>query len=136
MAFFACFQINQLKDDFENRDGIKDAGIPGYTEDPWNKYSETVNFLRKNYKSFEPGYALFSNADDAVYFFTGLPCMNLPHKLSDQEKKDFSSAEKCYIIWFYDTNNTELLSLEESLQHRNMAILYQFSNGAIYITEK
>lgn len=134
LVIFSAFQINQLKDDFENHDGIKDAGIPGYTEDPWNKDSEIVNFLRKNAKYFQPGYALYSNTDDAVYFFTGLACNNLPHHLSEQEMKDFLAEKKCYLIWFYDSNNSELLSLEEALRNKNMAILYQFSNGAIYIT--
>ena len=136
LFIFGCFQINQLKDDFENYDGVKDAGIPGYTEDPWNKDSEIVNFLRQNYKSFQPGYSLYSNSDEAIYFFTGIPCSMLPHKLSQQEKKDFYSTEKCYLIWFDDTSNTELLSMEEALRHKNMAILYQFSNGAIYITKE
>jgi hypothetical protein len=135
LIVFSAFQINQLKDDFENHDGIKDAGIPGYTEDPWNKDSELVNFLRKNAGYFQPGYSIYSNADDAVYFFTGLRCNNLPHNLSAGEKKEFLSEKKCYLIWFYDSNNTELLSLDEALRAKNMAILYQFSNGAIYITQ-
>jgi len=135
LVIFSAFQINQLKDDFENHDGIKDAGIPGYTEDPWNKDSEIVNFLRKNSKYFQPGYSLYSNTDDAVYFFTGLPCNNLPHILSEDERKEFLEKKKCYLIWFDDSSNTELLSLEESLRIKKMAILYQFSNGAIYITQ-
>ncbi len=132
---FSAFQINQLKDDFENHDGIKDAGIPGYTEDPWNKNSEIVNFLRINAKNFESGYQTYSNADDAFYFFTGMPCDNLPHNLSEQEKADFLAAKKCYLVWFDDANNPELLSLEEAVAVKKMAILYQFSNGAIYITQ-
>src|SRR5271154_3261363 len=68
------FQKSQWSADAENFDGIKDAGIPGYTEDPWYKDSEAVNFIRKNYNMFKPGYELYSNGDDAIYFFTGLPC--------------------------------------------------------------
>jgi len=135
LFIFSAFQINQLKDDFENHDGIKDAGVPGYTEDPWNKDSEIVNFLRKNAKYFQPCYILYSNADDAVYFFTGMHCDMLPHNILEQEKKDFLSEKKCYVIWFEDSNNSELMSLEETLRSKNMAILYQFSNGAIYITQ-
>ncbi len=131
---FGCFQINQLKDDFENYDGIKDAGVPGYTEDPWNKDSEIVNFIRRNYKSFQSGYTLYSNSDEAIYFYTGLRCTMLPHSLSAQEKKNFFDEKNCYLIWFDDTNNTELISKDEALQHKNMGILYQFSNGAIYVT--
>jgi hypothetical protein len=134
LCIFSAFQIDQVKNDFENYDGIRDAGVPGYTEDPWNKDSEIVNFLRKNARYFQPGYSVYSNADDAVYFFTGLHCNNLPHNLSEQEKKNFLAEKKCYVIWFYDANNSELFSLEETLRSKNLAILYQFSNGSIYIT--
>lgn len=135
LIVFSAFQINELKDDFENYDGVRDAGIPGYTEDPWNKDSEIVNFLRKNAKYFPPDYSIYSNADDAVYFFTGMRCNNLPHNLSGQEKENFMTEKKCYLIWFEDSNNPELLGLEETLHNKNMAILYQFSNGAIYISQ-
>jgi hypothetical protein len=134
LVVFACFQINQWKDDFENHDGIKDAGIPGYTEDPWNRDSEIVNFLRLNRGHFQPGYALYSNADDAVYFFLDLHCNNLPHKLSNPEKTAFYATQRCYVIWFDDGINDELIGLDDVKLHRNMNILYQFSNGAIYIS--
>lgn len=134
LFIFACFQANQLKDDFENWDGIKDAGVPGYTEDPWNKDSEIVNFLRENYRSLQTGYARYSNSDEAVYFYTGLSCHLLPHKQSDKEKQGYFGCDKCYLIWFDDTNNTDLLTLKGALLKKNIRVLYQFSNGAIYIS--
>jgi len=79
------FQTNQYLADYENYDGIKDAGIPGYTEDPWNKDSEVANFLKNNYKRFLPNYTIYSNGDDGVYFFTGLRCDILPHRENAKE---------------------------------------------------
>ena len=69
---FLSFQYGQLAADYETWDGVKDAGIPGYTEDPW-KYSETVLFIQKDSLPFQKGYTTYSNANDAVYFFTGRP---------------------------------------------------------------
>jgi hypothetical protein len=128
------FQLNQYLEDYENYDGIKDAGIPGYTEDPWQKSSEIVNFLRKNPNIFKPGYNIYSNSDDALYFYTGLRCDMLPQRLFEKEISDFYIEPRCYFVWFDDTDNPELLSLQEVLSHKKWNLLYKFSNGAIYIT--
>jgi hypothetical protein len=134
LLIFGCFQIKQLQNDFENYDGIKDAGVPGYTEDPWNTDSEIVNFLRNHFNGFQKGYTLYSNSDDAVYFYTGLPCTMLPHEISEREKTKYYNNDKCYLIWFDDTVNIELFSQDQAVSHPRMRILYRFSNGVIYIT--
>ncbi|HSZ86545.1 MAG TPA: hypothetical protein VK787_10970, partial [Puia sp.] len=130
------FQRNQLLADAENYDGIKDAGVPGYTEDPWFKDSEVANFIRKNYKMFQPGYELYSNGDDAVYFFTGLPCNTLPHVVNKKEIQNFYEKKYCYVIWMDDADNPELIGTKEILANKKIILLRQFSNGAIYITDE
>ncbi|HLY69140.1 MAG TPA: hypothetical protein VKR53_05395 [Puia sp.] len=130
------FQRNQLVADDENYDGIKDAGVPGYTEDPWYKDSEVANFIRKNYNMFQPGYELYSNGDDGVYFFSGLPCNTLPHRVNPKEIQLFYKKKYCYVIWMDDADNPELIDLKEILANKKMKLLRQFSNGAIYITNE
>jgi hypothetical protein len=130
------FQRTQLLADAENYDGIKDAGIPGYTEDPWYKDSEIVNFIRQNYKTFQPGYDLYSNGDDGVYFFTGLPCNTLPHVENSNEIQRFFREKNFYVIWMDDSDNPELISLKEIVANKKMKLLHQFGNGAIYVTEE
>ena len=51
---------------------VKDAGIPGYTEDQWTK-SETVQFIERNALPFKKNYTVYSDAYDAIYWFTGRP---------------------------------------------------------------
>ena len=135
LMLFAAFQIKQIKTDFENYDGIKDAGIPGYTEDSWTKDSEIDHFLMKNPPFFKKDYTIYSNLDDAAYYFSGLTCTNLPHHLLDLEKEKFRRDKKAYLIWFEDDSNANLLNLQESLQLNPMKLLKQFNNGAIYVTE-
>jgi hypothetical protein len=134
LLFVLFFQHYQVKAGRENYDGIKDAGIPGYTEDPWRKNSEIVNFLKKNTQLFKPGYNVYSNSDDALYFFTGLRCDMVPHKVFAQEISDFFIEPNCYLVWFDDTENPELIGLDDVLQHKKMVLLYQFTNGSIYVT--
>ena len=130
------FQYNQFQADNENYDGIKDAGIPGYTENPWYKDSEVANFIKENYKKFQPDYKLYSNGDDGVYFFTGLPCDALPHKINPKEIQDFYKKKYCYVIWMDDSDNPELISLDEVLKNKKMICLRKFNNGGIYVTDE
>ena len=129
------FQYNQLMTDYETYDGVKDAGIPGYTEDPWPS-SPLVNFIKKNPGIFLPGYARYSNAGDAVYFFTGLSCELLPQKVFPQEVRTFYAEDDLYLIWFKEIINPDLLSLEDILQHKKMDIIRRFPDGTIYLCKK
>ena len=131
---FISFQRNQYKADYENYDGIKYAGIPGYTEDTWQKDSEIVNFLKQNKTIFKKGYAIYSNSDDALYFFTGLRCDMLPHIVFPEEVFNYYAESNTYLVWFDDIENPELLTLDDVLNHKKMILLHQFSNGAIYVT--
>ena len=129
------FQYNQLVTDLETYDGVKDAGIPGYTEDPWPN-SPLVNFIKKNPGIFLPGYTRYSNAGDAVYFFAGISCESLPQKVFPQEVRIFYAENNQYLIWFNEINNPDLLRLEDILLHKKMAIVRQFTDGAIYVSRK
>jgi hypothetical protein len=131
---FFVFQYNQWQADRENYDGIKDAGIPGYTEDPWQHDSQIVNFLRVHPTLFKNGFNLYSNADDALYFFTGLRCDMIPHKVFRQEIDEFYIENNCYLVWFDDSENDELITKQDILSHKKMIALYRFNNGTIYVT--
>ena len=67
----------QLAADYEYYDGVKDAGVPGYREDPFVQ-SEIVQFVEKNKSIFDPRLPIYSNAGEAVYFVSGLPARQLP----------------------------------------------------------
>jgi len=128
---FLSFQYGQLAADYETWDGVKDAGIPGYTEDPW-KYSETVLFIQKDSLPFQKGYTTYSNANDAVYFFTRRPGKFLPANKFYRGIQEFLNDRHCYVVWFNDGDNPDLLGLDFITNIKKMKLLKQFSDGAIY----
>jgi hypothetical protein len=125
------FQYGQLSADYETWDGVKDAGIPGYTEDQW-KYSPTVQFIEKDSLPFKKGYAIYSNAIDAVYFFTGRQGWFLPNKENLKGVTDFFNNPRCYVIWFNDGDNPDLIGKHFIINTKKMKQVKQFEDGAIY----
>ena len=131
LFIFLSLQYNQLAADYETWDGVKDAGIPGYTEDQW-RYSETVLFIQKDSLPFQKGYTIYSNANDAIYFFTGRQAKSLPHKEDYPEINQFLNDRHCYVVWFNDGDNFDLVSRDFIVNIKKMRLQKQFSDGAIY----
>jgi hypothetical protein len=131
LILFLGFQYNQLNADNETWDGVKDAGIPGYTEDQWTK-SETVLFIQKDSLPFQKNFTIYSNAYDAVYFFTGRPGKFLPHKESPEETRQFLSDHHCYVVWFDDGENFDLVHKDFITRVKRMKLVQEFNDGAIY----
>ena len=134
IVFAVLFQAGQLAADYENWDGIKDAGIPGYTEDDWNK-SSIVQFIRNNRRVF--GFEIvYSDANDAFYFYTGLPCKFLPHKESARELQQFKNDPEKWIVWFNAGENADLIDLKYLQENENLTLAWKFEDGAIYYISK
>ena len=131
VILFACFQYNQLNADNETWDGVKDAGIPGYTEDQWTK-SEIVLFIQKDSLPFKKGFTIYSDANDAIYFFTGRPGKFLPHKESTGETLQFLADRHCYVVWFDDGENDDLVDKDFITKVKKMELVEEFDDGAIY----
>jgi hypothetical protein len=131
VILFLGFQYNQLVADNETWDGVKDAGIPGYTEDQWTK-SETVLFIQKDSLPFKKGFTIYSNANDAIYFFTGRKGKFLPHKESMEETGQFLADRHCYVVWFDDGENFDLVDKDFILKVKKMELVEEFDDGAIY----
>jgi len=127
----SSFQYNQLAADAETWDGVKDAGIPGYTEDQWTK-SETVQFIEKNALPFKKDYTIYSDAYDAIYWFTGRPGKFLPAREYKPGVKQFLADPHCYMVWFNDGANSDLVDLNFITRVKKMKLVRQFSDGAIY----
>lgn len=129
ICFYSAWQYHHYQLNAEAWDGIKDAGIPGYTEDSWTQ-SPTVHFIRQNKAAF-PG-TVYSNANDAVYFLTGLHAMPLPHKELSLEKHVFLQHPSFYLIWFNDGENPDLVGLDFIKRHKQLQSVRSFGDGAIY----
>ncbi|MVN22170.1 hypothetical protein [Mucilaginibacter arboris] len=107
------------------------SGIPGYSDDSWNK-SEMVAFLKKHKEVFKPSLKIFSNDSAGMYFITGFKTLSIPDRHYQKEIKEYTSNKHHYLIWFNQTEDEELLSLNEIKQIKQLTLLYQFKDGAIY----
>ncbi|MEN9686809.1 MAG: hypothetical protein RLZZ28_2595 [Bacteroidota bacterium] len=126
---FLGFHINHFRQNSANWEGIRDAGIPGYTEDSWTK-SPTVEYIKKLKKDLRD--PVFANAPDAVYFLTGIRGQGLPHKEIEKEKALFMQNSAFYLVWFTDGENPDLVNLEFIKQHKKMASVQSFEDGTVY----
>ncbi|HET6993473.1 MAG TPA: hypothetical protein VFI06_00765 [Chitinophagaceae bacterium] len=135
VCVFLLFQYGQLAWDEETWDGVKDAGIPGYTEDQW-KYSETVEYIKKDSLHFQKDYTIYSDASDAIYFFTGKVGKFLPHHAYLPGIKEFLSDRHCYVVWFDDGENTDMVDKAFLTGTKKMKLLKQFNDGAVYVYDQ
>lgn len=129
LLFYVGFQYNQYQINAAAWDGIKDAGIPGYTEDSWTQ-SPAIDFIKKNKSHFvQPVYA---DANDAVYFLTGLHAFPLPHKEIQKEVDAFLQHPSFYLLWLTDGENTDLVNLDFIKQYRKQVSMKKLDGGAVY----
>ncbi len=124
----------QLRADYEYYDGVKDAGIPGYREDPFVQ-SEIVQFLEKNKNIFDPRMPIYSNAGEAVYFVTGMAARQLPFLDFPAQVQHYYAGNNNYLVWFNDLDNPSMPDLKSILQHKNMVAVKEFPDGAVYVTK-
>jgi hypothetical protein len=126
-----CFLWGQVNTYRENWEGIRDAGIPGYSEDQW-KRSETMDFLRKNKDSLPQGVTLYSNAFEGVWFLTGLHADMIPHRQFKEDIRDMMVEDRFIVIWFDDSENDDLISIPFINQYKHLDWKRRFSDGTVY----
>lgn len=134
VLFLTAWFLNiQLAADYEYYDGVKDAGVPGYKEDPFVQ-SETVQFVEKYKTTFNPAIPIYSNAGEAVYFVTGLPARQLPFTAFPSKLQQYYTVKDSYLVWFKDLVNPEMPLLDSILLHKNLQPIKELTDGAIYIS--
>ena len=134
LCLAAVFLNIQMAADYEYYDGVKDAGVPGYREDPFVQ-SELVQFLGNYKTTFNPGLPIYSNAGEAVYFITGLPARQLPFAAFPARLQQYYATKNSYLVWFRDLDNPEMPSLDSILHNKNLQIVKELPGGAIYISK-
>ncbi|MEO8174802.1 MAG: hypothetical protein ABI581_17020 [Sediminibacterium sp.] len=129
LIVYAGFHYAHYRLNAEAWEGIKDAGIPGYSEDSWTQ-SPAVALVKKNKPLIkQPVYA---NANDAVFFLTGIHSMALPHKEIQQEVDAFLRHSSFSLIWFIDGDNPDLVNLDFIKKHKKLISQEEVEGGAIY----
>lgn len=123
--------ISTAKTDYQRYDDEGDYGVPGYTDDDWNG-KPFITFLKTHPHIFKPGVPKFSDADEAVYFFTGRMATLVPHKYFTNTVSHFFSNKHFYLIWFKVMANPELIGIKDIEQHGNLRVLFDSPEGTIY----
>lgn len=129
-----AFEYSTLLVDLQRYDDEMDYGIPGYSDDDWNK-SEFVAYLRQHKNLFKPDVPIYTDADEAVYLFTGMSSTVIPHKYFKNDVAKFYAQKHFYLIWFDNLTNSELLSLEDIMAHKKLVKIGGVKEGTIYLVE-
>jgi len=119
----------------ENLEYMVETGIPGYSEDSWQK-SQLVTYLEKHPEIFEADSVVYSNHSQAVYFLTGNRSGTLPERAYKKDVDEFMEETSGILIWFNLDDNPDLLNLKEISKTMKLKRLKTFRDGAIYKFEK
>ncbi|MFD0792195.1 hypothetical protein ACFQZX_01125 [Mucilaginibacter litoreus] len=108
-------------------------GNPGYTDNDWME-SEMANYLKTMDKSiFKPKVTIYSDAHEAVYFFSGMSSYLVPHKFFKKDVEKFYQKKHFYLIWFKNLENRELINLTDIKSHKQLKPIKEFGDeGGIY----
>ncbi len=110
---------------------VAEYGLPGYTDITWQQ-SPMVIYLQQHKTSFKVATPIYSNANDAVYFFSGMPCQTIPEVVHDEEIICYFKEQPHYIVWFTNEfDNPNILRLQEVQKHHTLDTLQRFSDGYI-----
>jgi hypothetical protein len=132
MFIFLTLQFNQVMATIEFQRQTKDAGIPGYTELDWQE-SDIVQFLKTKPNYFKPDIEIYSNACDAVYFYSGLPALRIPEAVHKVDLKEYYETDGNYIVWFTNEfNNPAIMPINELRKHRDIDTLTKFNDAIIF----
>ena len=131
-CLFLLLQYHQVKAARELQVQNKESGIPGYTEQEWQE-SDMVQFIKFKKDYFQSDKPIYSNANDAVYFYNpALSAQDLPEPAHTVDLKDYHEANPNYIIWFTnDFDNKSIMRLEEIAKFRQLDTLVKLDDGLI-----
>ena len=126
-----AFEYSTYQVDYQRYDDECDYGVPGYSDDSWNK-SEFVTYLKQHKSMLKPGITIYTDADEAVYLFTGMSSTLIPHQLAHENVEKFYKEKRFYLIWFDNLYNGELISLQDIMAHKKLVKLGGVKQGEIY----
>lgn len=136
LAIASLFQFQQYHWVSDWRGMVINYGIPGYTDATWQQ-SPIVQYLQQHHNNFKPSIPIYANANDAVYFFSGLSCETVPEAAHYQEIKNYYNEQPHYIVWFTNEfDNPNILRLQALQQYRHLDTLQTFSDGYILMSTK
>ncbi len=130
-----AFEYSTYQTDYQRYDDEDGYGIPGYSDDSWNK-SEFVAFLKTHKSLFKPGIPIYTDADEAVYLFTGMSSTLIPHKFLKADVEKLYKVKRFYLVWFDNLYNTELVSLPDILKNKKLVKIGSAKEGEVYYCDE
>ncbi len=132
LLIFLTLQYQQLMAAIAFNAQTKDSGIPGYTEVDW-QHSDIVQFLQKKSTFLKPDVEIYSNACDAVYFYSGLSAFRIPEPVHKIDLKEYNESDANYIVWFTnDFYNPDITSIKQLSKYRQIDTLAKFNDAIIF----
>ncbi|MFI5136793.1 MAG: hypothetical protein ACHQIM_03140 [Sphingobacteriales bacterium] len=129
-----AFEYASYQTDWQRYDDENDYGVPGYSDDSWNK-SEFVVYLKQHKNIFKPEVPVYTDANEAVYLFTGMSSVLLPHKFFKADVQKFYAKKSFYLIWFDNLYNTELIGLQDIEKNKKLVKIGGVKASNIYYCE-
>ncbi len=134
IVLMLAFEYATYQTDWQRYDDEVDYGVPGYSDDGWNK-SQFVVYLRQHKNVFKPGVPIYTDADEAVYLFTGMSSTLIPHKFFKADVEKFYKHKQFYLIWFNTLANPELIGLKDIMQNKKLVKIGSAVDGEVYFCE-
>jgi hypothetical protein len=131
IILMVAFEWETYQTDWQRYDDENDYGVPGYSDDDWNK-SEFIVYLKQHKHIYKPDVPIFSDANEAVYLFTDMSSELIPHKFFKKDVQKFYANKKFYLIWFDNLYNTELISLPDIMKNKKLVKIGEAKEGQIY----
>jgi hypothetical protein len=120
--------------DYQRYDDENDYGVPGYSDDSWNK-SEFAPYLKRHKSEFDPNIPIYSDANEAVWLFTGMSSQLVPHSFFQKDVDKFYMQKKFYLIWFDSLYNKELINIKDIMAHKKVTKIGGAKEGEVYLVE-
>jgi len=135
MILMLAFEYATYQTDWQRYDDENDYGVPGYSDDDWNK-SDFVVYLKHHKNLFNSPTPIYTDADEAVYLFTGMSSTLIPHKFFKADVDKFYAQKRFYLVWFDTLNNSELLSLQDIAKNKKLVKIGAAKGGEVYYCEE
>lgn len=135
IVLMVAFEYASYQTDYQRYDDENDYGVPGYSDDSWNK-SEFVLYLKQHKGMFKQDIPIFTDADEAVYLFTGMSSTLIPHKFFKADVAKFYGHKRFYLIWFGSLYNTELLSLPDIMKNKKLVKIGEAKDGQVFYCDE
>ena len=135
VCMMLAFEYSTALIDYQRYDDENDYGVPGYSDDDWNK-SEFIVYLKAHKNIFKENIPIYTDANEAVYLFTGMSSDLIPHKYFQNDVNMFYANKRFYLVWFDNLYNTELVSLQDIMKHKKLTKVGSAKEGQIYLVEE